>query len=253
MRITFLIDEGMCTKCIHEIRIHVENIVVLNILIWEKNEWVEIYPDEIATKLKEYQTKLRKSGDLVEPNLTEKLIKNIIINYIKEINTIVLYDHYVASDFNTNKCIKFIKNVDKNFKDSNIFERKIPINKYNPDKLISIKYKNYPFKFQPNFNDKLNNAHTFKNLDHYDNSDSCLEKKLNSKSFAYLKTEYYQNFEKKKIDIKLIEKINRRMKVIVEQEGEIEVETINMLNNENNININDNDINNDHFYIYTTK
>jgi len=54
-RITFLIDEGMCTKCIHEIRIHVENIVVLNILIWEKNEWVEIYPDEIATKLKEYQ------------------------------------------------------------------------------------------------------------------------------------------------------------------------------------------------------
>jgi len=45
----------MCTKCIHEIRIHVENIVVLNILIWEKNEWVEIYPDEIATKLKEYQ------------------------------------------------------------------------------------------------------------------------------------------------------------------------------------------------------
>jgi len=97
------------------------------------------------------KTKLRKSGDLVEPNLTEKLIKNIIINYIKEINTIVLYDHYVASDFNTNKCIKFIKNVDKNFKDSNIFERKIPINKYNPDKLISIKYKNYPFKFQPNF------------------------------------------------------------------------------------------------------
>jgi len=58
------------------------------------------------------KTKLRKSGDLVEPNLTEKLIKNIIINYIKEINTIVLYDHYVASDFNTNKCIKFIKNVD---------------------------------------------------------------------------------------------------------------------------------------------
>jgi len=43
------------------------------------------------------------------------------------------------------------------------------------------------------------------------------------------------------------------MKVIVEQEGEIEVETINMLNNENNINNNDNDINNDHFYIYTTK
>ncbi|KAL6636319.1 P-loop containing nucleoside triphosphate hydrolase protein [Neocallimastix californiae] len=150
-------DNKRCTVCPLQIRLRkAMDREYTRIKINDSNHvWYEIENDEIAEKIIECQKEIVKNGNspisdkliILEvnrnenPDLTlidlpgvtydqsiqEEFLINMIIEYIKDPETIVLFTHDGTQDFTTNGAIKILRKIEEDYKDSKISKRTVPI------------------------------------------------------------------------------------------------------------------------------